>query len=223
MAHEPRVFGYARVSTEDQDLRLQRQALLDYGVDPEFIVDEKGSGKTMDRKQWNRIMKALRSRDKVVVWKFDRLGRTLTGVLDTMARFKEVGAELVSIRESFDTTQPMGKAMLHIALVFAELERDLTAERTKAAIAARKAAGVRFGPVPAIEGNLKRIRAWQKLYDEGLLPVMTAKEIVAVLNRADPASKPIGSPETYRNWKRKGHPGAMLDAPEVDGPLEDGE
>jgi len=134
--------GYARVSTTDQNPDMQIQALLDYGVKRENIFVDRASGGTMDRPQFRRAMKVARHPEaEFVVWKLDRLGRTLTGIMDTLSMLSERGVKFVSLTERLDTTGPMGKAMLHIIAVVAELERDLIRERTIAGIERAKARG----------------------------------------------------------------------------------
>ncbi len=136
-----RRIGYARVSTADQNLELQIAALLRDGVSREHIYQEKVSGAAKKRPEFNRMMRELRAGDVITVWKLDRLGRTLRQVLDTIAIIHENGAYLRIITQHFDSTTPMGKAMLGICAIFSELERDLAIERTMAGLAAARAKG----------------------------------------------------------------------------------
>lgn len=201
-----RLYGYARVSTDDQDLTLQRDALIKAGCDPEWIYEEHGSGGRMDRKQLRNCIRSMRRGDRLMVWKLDRLGRTLTGVIETVEELTSEGIELVSLTEQIDTTSAMGRAFFQIALVFAELERALISERTKAGIAVAKERGARFGQPHKIKDNPKRMAVARGLVERGLENV-TAAEAIAALNRADPNAKPITSPETWRRWVRQGCPG----------------
>lgn len=201
-----RTFGYARISTDDQDLTLQYNALIRYGVNPDHIVEERKSGGSMNRPGWNRVMKVIRPGDTVVVWKLDRLGRTLAGVIDTVAEMGKLNVALVSLTETIDTRSAMGRAFFQIALVFAELERALISERTKAGIAARRAQGVRFGAKHSIAENPKRIEAYRQLVAEGRDLEMTAQEITDALIAADPKAKKIHV-NTFRNWRKAGFPG----------------
>jgi len=157
MEPERRLIGYARVSTDDQDLELQRKALVKYGVNPLYIYEEKRSGSTMKRPQLTLALKSMRAEDTLVVWKLDRLGRNLMGVLEMLEGIQKLGVGFVSITESFDTTTPIGKAFLQFAAVMAELERNLISERTKAGIAAKKAAGQVWGRKSMIRDNPKRM------------------------------------------------------------------
>lgn len=154
-----RLIGYARVSTDDQDLTLQRHALQKYGVCQ--VVEEHGSGGKMDRPGWNQVLKSIRPGDTVVIWRLDRLGRTLTGVIETVDGMQRQGVNLISPHEKVDTESAMGKAFFRIALVFAELERDLISERTVAGIKVRQAMGVKFGRRHSIRDNPARLTAFR--------------------------------------------------------------
>ena len=145
--NEPtRKIGYARVSTADQNADMQIAALKKYGVEDHLIFVDKASGGTMKRPNFIRAMKTCQHEgSEFVVWKLDRLGRTLGGVLDTLKVLSERGVTFVSLTERIDTSGPMGKAMLHLLAVFAELERDLIAERTKAGIARARERGEQGG------------------------------------------------------------------------------
>lgn len=133
--------GYARVSTADQDPQLQIDAIVRDGVRPEDIYHEKVSGAAKSRPQFARMMREIRPGDVVVIWKLDRLGRSLAQVLKTIETFKEKGVDLRILTHNFDSTTPMGKAMFMISAVFSELERDLAIERTRAGLIAAKARG----------------------------------------------------------------------------------
>lgn len=202
---DTRIIGYARVSTDDQDLSLQRAALEKYGVDS--IVDEYGSGGKMDRPGWKAVMNAMRDGDTVVIWRLDRLGRTLTGVIETVEAMHKEGVNLVSLHEEINTGSAMGKAFFRIALVFAELERDLISERTKAGIKIRQAMGVRFGKLHSIKDNQKRLDAFRPYVDSGRALEMTPTRALEILNAADQEAKRIESVETFRRWRRAGFPG----------------
>lgn len=235
MQYEPerRLIGYARVSTEDQDLSLQRAALIKFGVRPEHIYEEHASGKSMKRKALSMALRSMRSEDTIVVWKLDRLGRTLKGVLEVLEFIEKEGVNFVSLTESFDTSTPMGKAFLQFAMVMAELERNLISERTKAGIAQAKTRGVKFGQKHTILENDKRMRKLRDLERRGQLRTpsgklqMRAQDLMEILNRADPAAKPIEALETVRRWargepKRNLKPFEGLDLDADDDPLDIG-
>jgi len=135
------LIGYARVSTEDQDLSLQDDALTKAGVPPHRIYKEKASGATEDRPAFIAAFKALRAGDTLVVWKLDRLGRNLGRLIQTIDRIKAKGAHLRVLTESIDTTTSIGVLMFHIIGAFAEFERNQGIERTRAGLAAAKARG----------------------------------------------------------------------------------
>jgi len=133
--------GYARVSTGDQKLDLQMDALAKFGVDRERIYTDMASGANFDRRGLKSVLKAARAGDTMVVWKLDRLGRSLYEVVGLLERLEKRDIKLVSITESLDARTPMGKAMIHILAAMAQLERDLIIERTKAGQAASRARG----------------------------------------------------------------------------------
>lgn len=202
---ERRLIGYARVSTSDQDLSLQREALVKYGVNPDHILEEHASGGRMDRKQLTYALKSMREGDSIVVWKLDRLGRTLTGIIEIVGKMEAEGVNLISTTESIDTTNPMGRTFFHIIAAFAQLERDLISERTKAGMAVAKERGSRFGSRHSIKDNPRRLDAARRIVEAGV-ENYTADEAVRALNAADPKAKKIKSPETWRRWLRDGCP-----------------
>lgn len=213
----PRIWAYCRVSTHEQDLGLQIAAMQKYGVEEHLIIQEKASGGTMKRVELQNLIRAAREGDTIVVWKLDRFGRTLIGVIETCELLAKRGINIVSLTEKIDTTSAIGRAFFQIILVIAELERGLISERTKAGIAKRRAEGVRFGKPHSIKDFQKRLEKFAELRDSGELYRMKAKEIVAALNAADTKAPFIGNVETYRKWKREGFPGAPLPPDE---PLE---
>ena len=210
---DPYTFGYARISTDDQDLTLQRAALVRYGIPEDQIYEEQASGKSMKRKELARILKILRRGDTLVVWKLDRLGRHLMGVLEVLERLAERGIHFVSLTESFDTSTPMGNAFLQFAMVMAELERNLISERTTAGMAAAKAAGQKFGKphyimdYPKRMALLRRMDRAGELRDAGGELIGSALELTEKLNSIDKRAPTIKSLETVRRWKRKGFAG----------------
>lgn len=137
--------GYARVSTNNQDLELQKQELLKAGCTK--IFSESISGKNNHRTQLIEMMDNLRPEDIVVVYKIDRIARSLKGLIEIIEILNQKGANLISLDsgDKVDTTSPMGKAFFQIAGVFAELERSMINSRTKAGIEKAKLAGVKFG------------------------------------------------------------------------------
>lgn len=201
-----KTFGYARVSTVDQDLSLQREALISYGVEPCNIIEDKASGGTMTRPGMKNLIRAMRPGDTVVVWKLDRLGRTMRGIIEIGLQMEKQDIKLVSITEQIDTKTPLGRMFFHLIAAMAQLERDLISERTKAGIEVAKARGTKFGPSHSILDNPKRFEEARQIVEEGLENI-TAEEALERLNAADPKAKKIRSLETWRRWVRAGCPG----------------
>lgn len=133
--------GYARVSTDDQRLELQTDALVKAGVEPARIYTDKASGATVDRPGFIACFKALREGDTLVIWKLDRLGRNLSQLLQTAERLEKKGARLLVVTEAIDTSTPMGRFMFNVMGSFAQLEREMIQERTLAGLAAARERG----------------------------------------------------------------------------------
>jgi DNA invertase Pin-like site-specific DNA recombinase len=131
------LIGYARVSTQDQDAAAQIDALKTSGC--ELIFQEKASGGRWDRPELHRLLGQLRNGDVLVVWKLDRLSRSLKDVLTLMEKIDQAGAGFRSLTEMIDTTSPGGRMMMQIIGSFAEFERAMLRERTRNGLdAARK-------------------------------------------------------------------------------------
>lgn len=204
------MLGYARVSTDDQDLSLQRRDLIRYGVPEDCIYEDHGiSGARWSRPGLDRLMKHKRRGDTVVVWKLDRLGRTLAGIIETVGAIVDDGANFASVTEQIDTTTAMGTAFFHMMATFAQLERDLISERTRAGIAVRKAAGAKFGRPGYIKHYPKRLEAIRPFFESGAIErgEITAGEALAILNAADRKAPKIKSPGVWYRWLKDGAPG----------------
>ncbi|MDO1585585.1 recombinase family protein [Rhizobium oryzicola] len=146
------LFGYARVSkTEDQDLALQLRALHAAGCDR--VVEERASGARFDRPALHRLLDELRPGDVVVVWKLDRLTRSLKDMLAILDRIEAEGAGFRSLTEAVDTTTPPGRMMMQMLGAFAEFERSLIRERTLAGLAAARERGRVGGRRPKLTGE----------------------------------------------------------------------
>ena len=131
------LIGYARISTSEQDTKMQVAALQSAGC--ESIYRERASGGRWDRPELHKLLDHLRKGDVVVVWKLDRLSRSLCDVLTIMERLQERKAGFRSLTEAVDTTTPAGRMMMQMVGAFAEFERAMLKQRTKAGIdAARK-------------------------------------------------------------------------------------
>ena len=147
--------GYMRVSTEGdrQVLDLQRDALLAAGVDERHLYEDHASGSRGDRAGLTKALAFLRSGDCLVVWKLDRLGRSLPHLLATVNELKERGIAFRSLTEQMDTTTPQGEFLFHVFGALAQFERSLTQERVLAGLAAALRRGRRGGRPTAIDAE----------------------------------------------------------------------
>ncbi len=169
------LIGYARVSTEDQDLTQQRASLHAAGC--QRIYEEKVSGAKRERPQLIRLIDHLRVGDVVTVTRLDRLARSTRDLLEIAERLQELGAGLRSLAEPWaDTTSPAGRMVLTVFAGIAEFERALIAERTSSGRQAAKVRGVRFGRPPKLTAD--QIALAQRLIDEGRSP----REVARILN-----------------------------------------
>jgi DNA invertase Pin-like site-specific DNA recombinase len=135
--------GYARVSTDDQNLDLQRDALKTAGCG--LIFDDMVGGTKARRPGLEQALSHLRAGDTLVVWRLDRLGRSLRHLIDTVTELQERGIGFKSLQESIDTTTSGGKLVFHIFGALAEFEREIIKERTKAGLSAARSRGRRGG------------------------------------------------------------------------------
>src|SRR5215211_2075095 len=140
--------GYARVSTEEQNLDLQRDALEKAGC--EQIFTDQVSGTKTERKGLTEALSHLRAGDILVVWRLDRLGRSLRHLIDTVTDLQERGIGFKSLTENIDTTTSGGKLVFHIFGALAEFEREIIRERTKAGLQAARARGRKGGRKTAL-------------------------------------------------------------------------
>lgn len=145
------LIGYARVSTQDQTPELQLDALR--GVGCEKIFTEKASGSQRDRPQLKAALEYVRSGDTLVVWKLDRLARSLKQLIETVEQLKERDIDFRSLTEAIDTATPGGRLTFHIFAALAEFERSLIQERTQAGLASARARGKKGGRPPALSSD----------------------------------------------------------------------
>jgi len=131
--------GYARVSTDDQNLDLQRDALQQAGC--ERVFEDTASGAKAERIGLVALMEILRAGDTVVIWRMDRLGRSLKDLIALVERLEAVGVGLRSLQEKIDTTSSGGRLVFHLFGALAEFERNLIRERTQAGLTAARARG----------------------------------------------------------------------------------
>ncbi len=156
------LIGYARVSTHDQTLNLQRDALEKAGCTK--IFTDVISGAKTERKGLDEVLSYVRTGDTLVVWRLDRLGRSLPHLISTMTDLEERGIGFKSITENIDTTTSGGKLIFHIFGALAEFERNLIRERTTAGLMAARARGRRGGRPKALTGKQRSIA--QDLYEK---------------------------------------------------------
>ncbi|WP_026280497.1 recombinase family protein [Thioalkalivibrio sp. ALE28] len=140
--------GYARVSTRDQDPSLQTDALREAGCDR--IYEDRASGAQRDRPQLREALDYMRQGDVLVVWRLDRLARSMRQLITTVEDLEERGVEFQSLTESIDTTTPGGKLVFHVFGAVAEFERSIMQERTRAGLDAARQRGRTGGRPPAL-------------------------------------------------------------------------
>ncbi len=182
------LIGYARVSTQDQTLDLQTDALNRAGC--EKIFTDTTSGAKSERPGLQDAMNHLRAGDTLVVWRLDRLGRTLKHLIAMITELSDRGIGFRSLQENMDTTTSGGKLIFHIFGALAEFEREVIKERTNAGLQAARARG-RLGGRPKLQSlDPKKIALARQLYDDGH---MTVQEICDTLH--------IGRATLYRYMK----------------------
>jgi DNA invertase Pin-like site-specific DNA recombinase len=159
------LIGYARVSTHDQNLQLQQDALEKAGC--ERLFTDTISGATAERPGLKQALEIVREGDVLVVWKLDRLGRTLKQLIELVNELQQCGIGFKSLTENIDTTTPGGKLIFHIFGSLAEFERDLIRERTQAGLTAARARG-RNGGRPRAKGldDEKKVELALRLYND---------------------------------------------------------
>jgi DNA invertase Pin-like site-specific DNA recombinase len=182
------LIGYARVSTSDQDLRSQEDVLKSAGC--EDIYTDVVSGVKTARPGLHSAVSHLRKGDTLVVWRLDRLGRSLAHLIQTIKELSEKGIGFKSLQENIDTTTSGGQLIFHIFGALAQFERELIRERTNAGLKAARIRG-RMGGRP-VQLNKQEIRKLKKHYDKGDLSVM---EICKLFN--------ITKPTLYRYLKNE--------------------
>ena len=155
------LIGYARVSTIEQNPNLQTDALGLAGCQKIFI--DKISGTTAQRPELDKLKEQLRAGDTLVVWRLDRLGRSLKDLIEWVAYLDAQQVSLKSLQESIDTATPTGKLIFHIFGALAEFERNLIVERTNAGLAAARARGVKGGRKKKLDASQQKTA--QTMYD----------------------------------------------------------
>ena len=182
------IVGYARVSTTDQTPQLQIDALK--AAKCKRIFDEQKSGRSMNRPELTRCLDSLRQGDTLIIWKLDRLGRSLKDLIEIVGRLQDDGIQFVSLTEKIDTSSASGKLIFHVFAVLAQFERDVNSERTKAGLAAARARGRMGGP--KMKTTAQQDKLMRDLWDAGNA---TAAEIAKQFN--------ISVPTFFRRVKAK--------------------
>lgn len=175
-------YGYTRTSTRDkQDDDLQRRALAAAGVAAGRIYSDQVSGSKMARTRegWSQLDERLQDGDELVVWRVDRIGRSMIDVITTVKDLADRGVALRSLSDGIDPSTREGRLMLNLMATFAEYERELIQERVQAGVDSARARGVRFGrPAPDPEVVARNLRTVRHLIDtEGLGVVEAAKTV----------------------------------------------
>lgn len=164
--------GYARVSTDEQNLDLQIQALKSAGCDV-IYTDSGISGSVRKRPGLTKALKSLRKGDKLVVWRLDRLGRSLVNLVQLLEELGKREIRFCSMCEHIDTSSSGGRLVFHMMAALAEFERSLISERTRAGMAAARARGQHVGRFPSM--NTEQCLEAQALLDQGIPPTCVAK------------------------------------------------
>src|SRR5256714_13108488 len=164
------LLGYARVSTDEQNLDLQRDALLKAGVTAKDIYTDKVTGVKAERPGLTAALSHLREGDTFIVWRLDRLGRSLKHLIETVTALKEQGVSFKSLTENIDTSTATGNLVFQIFGALAEFERNLIKERTVAGLDAARARG-RKGGRPRRNPDSGRVALAKRLYRERTIAV----------------------------------------------------
>jgi DNA invertase Pin-like site-specific DNA recombinase len=182
------LIGYARVSTRDQNLELQQEALVKAGC--QKIFEDQVSGTRVDRPGLSKALEMLREHDTLVVWKLDRLGRSVKQLVDLVSELHKRGIQFQSLTDAIDTGTPSGRFFFHVMASLAEMERELIIERTRAGLEVAKQLGRKGGRKPKMTGS--KIESAKKLLSSGVPPKDVAKNLgvsIPTLYRWVPASE----------------------------------
>ena len=181
------LIGYARVSTQDQNLELQREALRQAGC--QKVFEDQVSGTLAERPGLAKAREMLREGDTLVVWKLDRLGRRVKQLVDLVGELQQQGVQFKSLTDAIDTGTPSGRFFFHVMASLAEMERDLIVERTRAGLEVARQLGRKGGRKPKMTAS--KIESARKLLASGMLAREVAQNLgvsVPTLYRWLPAS-----------------------------------
>ena len=169
------IFGYARVSTEQQNLDRQLDALRKYGVD--MIYNEKMTGTKKDRPELSKLLDRMTEGDTVVVAELSRLGRSTKDLIELTEQFQQKGVHLISLKESIDTSTPTGKLLFTLMSAIAQFERDVIADRTREGLRSARARGRTGGRTKTDAVAIKRA---VKLYNTQQYSIRKIEELTGV-------------------------------------------
>ena len=181
------LIGYARVSTQDQNLELQLEALRQAGC--QKVFEDQVSGTRVERPGLAKAREMLREGDTLVVWKLDRLGRRVKQLVDLVGELQQQGVQFKSLTDAIDTGTPSGRFFFHVMASLAEMERDLIVERTRAGLEVARQLGRKGGRKPKMTAS--KIESARKLLASGMPPRDVAQNLgvsVPTLYRWLPAS-----------------------------------
>jgi DNA invertase Pin-like site-specific DNA recombinase len=181
------LIGYARVSTDDQSLDLQLDALRQVGC--KRVFTDKASGARENRRGLTEALSHLRAEDVLVIWKLDRLGRSVKGLVDFVGELADREVQFRSLTDGIDTSTPTGRFFFHVMASLAQMERELIAERTKAGLAAARQRGRLIGRKRSMTPS--KIESAKQLLSTGMPPREVAQNLgvsVPTLYRWVPAS-----------------------------------
>ena len=181
------LIGYARVSTQDQNLDLQTEALTKAGC--KRIFNDKISGSRAERPGLTKALEMLREGDTLIVWKLDRLGRSVKNLVDLVGELHKQGIQFKSLTDAIDTGTPSGRFFFHVMASLAEMERELTVERTRAGLDVARQLGRKGGRKRQMTDS--KIESAKKLLASGIPPRDVATNLgisVPTLYRWIPAS-----------------------------------
>ena len=181
------LIGYARVSTQDQNLDLQIDALIKAGC--KKVLDDKVSGSRAERPGLAKALEMLREGDTLVVWKLDRLGRSVKNLVNLVGELHKQGVQFKSLTDAIDTGTPSGRFFFHVVASLAEMERELTIERTRAGLEVARQLGRKGGRKRQMTDS--KIASAKKLLTSGVPPRDVARNLgvsIPTLYRWIPAS-----------------------------------
>ena len=167
------LIGYARVSTQDQNLELQFEALTKSGC--KKIFEDRVSGSRAERPGLNKLLEMLRDGDTLVVWKLDRLGRSVKNLVDLVSELHKQGVQFKSLTDAIDTGTPSGRFFFHVMASLSQMERELTIERTRAGLEVARQLGRKGGRKRLMTDS--KIESAKKLLVNGIPPRDVAKNL----------------------------------------------